>query len=103
LTIAETNLTEISNSLENTYTSYLKGINGTMSADDREIIAKELENLQNTILTTLNAKFEDRYVFGGTSKELPFNVDKDGNLLYKEINVNTKAEDNIDDLMISKL
>src|SRR5665647_936046 len=32
LTTAETNLTGISSNLELTYTSYLKGINGTMSA-----------------------------------------------------------------------
>lgn len=90
LTTAETNLTEINNNLERVYTSYLKGITGTMGADDREIVAKELENLQQSILTSLNAKFEDRYVFGGTSKEdIPFTVDSDGNLLFKTVNVNT--------------
>jgi len=88
LTIAETNLTEISSNLELTYTSYLKGINGTMSADDREIIAKELDNLQDSILTSLNAKISDRYVFGGTSKdEIPFTRDNNGNLLYKGIDL----------------
>lgn len=90
LTTAETNLTEISNNCEKVYTSYLKGINGTMSLEDREIVAKELENLQRSILTSLNAKFEDRYVFGGTSKsEIPFTVDADGRLLFKGIDVNT--------------
>ncbi|MDW5300101.1 MAG: flagellar hook-associated protein FlgL [Sedimentibacter sp.] len=91
LTTAETNLTEISDNLETVYTSYLKGINGTMSSDDREIIAKELENLQNSILTSLNAKFADRYVFGGTSKdEIPFTVDEaTGELFFKGVNVNS--------------
>lgn len=91
LTTAETNLTEISDNLETVYTSYLKGINGTMSSDDREIIAKELENLQSSILTSLNAKFEDRYVFGGTTKDIiPFTVDETtGELFYKGVNVNT--------------
>ena len=88
LTIAETNLNEISKNLESTYTSYLKGITGTMSADDREIIAKQLDNLQDSILTSLNAKISDRYVFGGTSKdEIPFTKDSNGNLLYKGIDV----------------
>lgn len=92
LTAAETSLTEISNNLESVYTSYLKGINGTMNADDREIIAKQLENLQRSILTSLNAKFEDRYVFGGTSKEeIPFTV-KDGVLHFKGINLNTSED-----------
>lgn len=89
LIMAETNLTEISSNLETVYTSYLRGITGTMSAEDREVVAKELENLQNSILTSLNAKFEDRYVFGGTSKEeIPFTIDDDGNLLFKGLNVN---------------
>lgn len=95
LTTAETNLTEISNNLESVYTSYLKGITGTVGAEDREIIAKELENLQQSILTSLNGKFEDRYVFGGTSKnEVPFTV-KNGELYFKGLSVNdpdNKAE-----------
>lgn len=92
LTTAETNLTEISDSLESVYTSYLKGINGTMSSEDREIIAKELDNLQQSILASLNGKFSDRYVFGGASKnEIPFTLDNNDNLLYKGINVDDES------------
>ncbi|HAS92600.1 MAG TPA: hypothetical protein DCS12_10360 [Clostridiales bacterium] len=92
LTAAETNLTEISNNMESVYTSYLKGINGTMNDEDREIIAKQLENLQRSILTSLNARFEDRYVFGGTNKEeIPFTLDMNGNLLFKGLDVNDPA------------
>jgi len=88
LTMAETNLTEISSNCELVYTSYLKGITGTTASDDREIIAKQLDNLQDSILTSLNAKIGDRYVFGGTSKdEIPFTVNN-GELFYKGINVN---------------
>lgn len=88
LTAAESSLMEISNNLETVYTSYLKGMTGTMGKEDREIIAKQLDNLQSSILTSLNAKFEDRYVFGGTSKDvLPFTVE--GNELhFKGYNVN---------------
>ncbi len=94
LTTAETNLTEISKNLELTYTSYLKGITGTMSSDDREIIAKHLDNLQESILTTLNSKIGDRYVFGGTSKDkMPFTLEEGtGNLLYKGVNVNDSTK-----------
>lgn len=88
LTIAETNLTEINNNLGSVYTSYLRGITGTMSSDEREIIAKEIENIQESMLNSLNSKISDRYVFGGTSKdEIPFTVDTDGNLLYKGVDV----------------
>ena len=95
LTTAETGLTQISDNLETIYASYLKGINGTMNQSDREIVATELENLQSSILTSLNSKFQDRYVFGGTSKEvLPFTVDdKTGELYYKGVNVNTGIDE----------
>lgn len=101
LTMAESNLTEISSNLESVYTSYLKGITGTMSSESREVIAKELENLQSSILTSLNGKIGDRYVFGGTSKDVtPFTLDKDGNLLYKGIDVNDPAnKDELDKLL----
>lgn len=103
LTVAETNLIEISNSCERVYTSYLKGITGTMSQEDREIVAKELDNLQKSILTSLNAKSGDKYVFGGTSKnEIPFTVDGNGNLFFKGIDVNTTdpaEKTKLDDLM----
>lgn len=90
LTTAETNLTEISDNLETVYKSYLKGINGTMGSEDREIVAKELDNLQKSILASLNGKFSDRYVFGGTSKDdLPFTLNASGELLYKGVNVNS--------------
>lgn len=98
-TSAETNLTEISNNAESVYTSYLRGITGTMSQEDREVIAKELDNLQQSILTSLNAKVEDKYVFGGTSRdEIPFTLDDSGNLLFKGINVNTTDPDELDKL-----
>lgn len=88
-TTAETNLTQVHDSMEKVYNSYLKGITGTVGAEEREIIAKELENLQKTILTALNGKFEDKYVFGGTSKdEIPFTVDPNGNLLFKGLKLN---------------
>lgn len=103
LTAAETNLMEISNNLENVYTSYLRGITGTMGQDEREIIAKQLDNLQSSILTTLNAKFEDRYVFGGTSKnELPFTV-KDNELYFKGYNVNTGLDKDGNSIDFDKL
>lgn len=88
LTEAETNLMQISDNLENVYTSHIKGITGTVGAEEREIIAKELENIQSSILASLNARFEDRYVFGGTSNELPFTLE-DNELYFKGYNVNT--------------
>lgn len=109
LTTAETNLTEISNNLETVYTSYLKGITGTIGPEDREVVAKELENLQKSILTSLNAKFEDRYVFGGTSKdEIPFTLEDvpgsdEKQLFFKGVNVNTGLDKDGNPVDLEKL
>lgn len=99
-TSAETNLTQISSSMEKIYTSYLRGITGTMDSDAREAAAKELDNLQESILTSLNAKFEDKYVFGGTNREeIPFTIDSvTGNLLFKGIDVTTMDKATFDKL-----
>ncbi len=89
LTAAETNMMEIGENIKSVHELYLRGINGTMGKEEREAIAKELENLQASILTSLNAQFEDRYVFGGTSRDvLPFTV-HNGELYFKGFNVNT--------------
>lgn len=99
-TSAETNLMQISDNMERIYTSYLRGVTGTMDADSREAIAKEMDNLQQSILTSLNAKFEDKYVFGGTSREkTPFTLDAGGNLLFKGIDVKTMDKTTYDELV----
>ena len=68
-----------------------------MSSDEREIVAKEIDNIQESMLNSLNSKISDRYVFGGTSKdEIPFTVDTNGNLLYKGIAVDDDANTNLD-------
>lgn len=70
----------------------LQAINGTMSADDRNTIASKLSKVQDEIVSELNTKFADKYVFGGADTDVPpFSVDDNGNLLYHGINVNTGA------------
>lgn len=68
----------------------LQGINGTYSKEDRNIVATKIARLQESILTNANAKYGDKYMFnGGDYTKPPFSLDKDGNLLYRGINVNT--------------
>ncbi len=87
LTSAESNLMGINKNLEGVYTSYLKGMTGTMGKDDREIVTKELERIQESMITTLNSQFNDKYLFSGASmSEPPFEVKGDG-LYYKGINM----------------
>lgn len=70
----------------------LQAINGTMSAEDRSTIATKLRKVQGEIVSELNTKFADKYVFGGADTDNPpFSVDSNGNLLYQGVDVNTGA------------
>lgn len=92
LTSAESNLMGINKNLQGVYTSYLKGITGTMGKDDREIISQELEKIQESILTTLNSQFNDKFLFGGASMTNPPFTVENGELFYKGINVSIADE-----------
>jgi flagellin-like hook-associated protein FlgL len=68
----------------------LQGVTGTSDALARETLANTLRGFQQTILNTVNAKYSDKYIFGGENTEtMPFTLDSDGNLLYKGVNVDT--------------
>jgi flagellar hook-associated protein 3 len=68
----------------------IQAISGTLSSDDRTVIATKLRALQQSILSPANTKFGDKYIFGGTGEtQPPFSVGAKGNLLYRGIDVNT--------------
>lgn len=70
-------------------TSVLKGITGTTSDSDRESIAKEILAYRDTIVSEMNSKYADSYLFGGSnSSEVPFTV-KNDKLYYRGIDVDT--------------
>lgn len=98
-TSAESNLMGINKNLNGVYVSYLKGITGTMGTDERQIISKELEKIQESMITTLNSTFNEKYLFGGASMEKPpFEIKLDSvtgenHLYYKGINVSIADSD----------
>jgi flagellar hook-associated protein 3 len=69
----------------------LQGINGTSNQSDRDVIADQLLAMRDSIIADMNAQYGNRYLFAGAggSKDAPFSVDSDGNLLYRGINVDT--------------
>lgn len=70
-------------------TSVLRGITGTTSDKDRESIAKEILAYRDTIVSEMNSKYADSYLFGGSnSSEVPFTV-KNDKLYYRGIDVDT--------------
>jgi flagellar hook-associated protein 3 FlgL len=48
---------------------FLQGMNGTLSQDDRNAVAEELEALRAQMLELANARWNDEYVFGGTNNK----------------------------------
>jgi len=85
---AESSLMGLRKGLTTAKTQTLKGINGTMSSGDRKIIATKLRNIQETMINTMNAEYDGKYVFGGSSMEKPpFEKNSAGDLIYKGVNV----------------
>lgn len=106
-TSAESNLMGINKNLNSVYLSYLKAINGDKDIEERQIISEELRKVQESMLTTLNSTFNDKYLFSGASMEQPpFTVKTDATidplnpdktyLYYKGVNVSI-AEGDIED------
>jgi len=55
----------VSNALTRIKELALQGVNGTLNAEDRAAIAKEVAQLRDHLLNLSNSKLRDRYVFSG--------------------------------------
>ncbi len=88
LTASETTLMQISDLSHNVSEKYIQAMNGDNGAQEREIIATELEKLQEELLSLVNGRFADRYMFGGTNTvSAPFTTDNLGDLFYNGVDV----------------
>lgn len=84
---AESNLMSIEDILQTAQEKVLKGMDGTHQKE-RQIIAEELDSLKEQVLQFTNAKFADRYLFGGTKNDTaPYSLDSSGNVLYNGVKV----------------
>lgn len=69
-------INEINRTVREKYESALNGDKGT---DEHDAIFSEIDSLQQELLSLLNTKFDDRYIFGGSNvKERPFQLLDDG-------------------------
>jgi flagellar hook-associated protein 3 FlgL len=83
LTVTESTLTLVHDSVLNAMDKVRMGLNATSSSVERNILAEELSTIQAQMLQTLNNNSIGVYCFGGsntTSK--PFDVDANGFLTY---------------------
>ncbi len=91
ITTAESSMMSI-NSMVQELTSgdCLKAVNSTSGADERNIIATKLRKVQESIVSVINTKFADNYLFAGTlSSSSPFSIGTNGELLYRGADVTT--------------
>ena len=79
-------------------TTTLKAISGTMNKDNRSSLADELVNFRDQIVSQLNTKYADSYLFSGSgSGSQPFELVKSSDpdhpendkLYYRGVNVDT--------------
>lgn len=77
----------------------IKAINDTNSHAERQTYAETLRGYRDSILLSINTQVGGRYIYGGEStKEVPFELDENGNLFYRGVNVTNGTDKNGDPL-----
>lgn len=91
-TTAESTLGIVGNILKNaSSTDALGGITGTKNLSDRNTIADKVDKMKEALVTDLNQKYGNQYLFAGAASgadKAPFSVVND-QLYYRGINVDT--------------
>lgn len=66
------------------------GMNGDKDADSRKLVAQTIRGHMESMVQSLNAKYNDDFLFGGQgTDEAPFELDNQYNLYYRGVNVDT--------------
>lgn len=79
LTVTDTAMGQLSDQLTRIKELTLKASTGTIEATDREIIKKEIDQVIEAMVDTLNTSYEDKYVFAGYQTDTrPFEWIDDG-------------------------
>ncbi len=89
---AEISLSSINETATNALAQVMQGVTGTSDENARKVIAQALRGYQETILGAANAKFSDKYIFGGEGfEDMPFTLSGGGDLLYQGQNVDSTS------------
>ncbi len=98
LSVAETNLMNIEDILNNVYDQTLRAVNGTMESASN-IYSINFDSMKDQVIEFANCTYNDCYVLGGTNnQEVPFQV-QDGELFYNGVAVNSVEK--VDDVFYS--
>jgi len=78
LNLVDESLSSVSGVLEKVRTLVLQGANGTLTAEDREMIATEIEAYLEELIGTANTSYAGRHLFSGTQTlTVPFSREGD--------------------------
>ncbi len=103
----ESGLLQVSKMSEQIHADSLAAINGSTSHEQRLAIANGFREMQKSMVLSLNAKFSDRFVFGGSQTLIdnaPLKLSHDGETLtYHGINVTEGAAAELQKLADEKL
>lgn len=78
LNLVDKSLSSVSGVLEKVRTLVLQGANGTLTAEDREMIATEIEAYLEELIGTANTSYAGRHLFSGTQTlTVPFSREGD--------------------------
>lgn len=95
ISATESSLMQINEMGKTVKEGLLRGKTGSMSPEARNAIAQNMEETAQSMVMSMNARYGDKFLFGGAStKEAPFEL-KDNVLYYRGIDVNTSNPDEL--------
>lgn len=89
----ESTMTQVNKSLEDAYDSILGAMNApSNTTETKQIIAQQLRTIQETIVSDMNTKYGDKFIFGGASvSDAPFEL-KGDTLYYRGVDVSGRQD-----------
>ncbi len=94
LASAESNLKSVGTLIQTVQERLLEAMNGTKESKDHEIYAREIESIKEQLLQYANARYGNKYLFGGTNNTGPsMSFDTSGKLLFNGVEVDTMVAD----------
>ncbi len=94
LASAESNLKSVGKLLQTVEERLLEAMNGTKEGKDREIFAREIESIKEQLLQYANAKYGNKFLFGGGNNQTPsMTFDASGKLLFNGVEVDDMIVD----------
>ena len=71
----------------------LGGLNGTNAMDDLDSQAKVLRGAAEAMIQSMNAKYDEDYIFAGSdNREPPFAIDDDGYITYRVVYIDKNMD-----------